>query len=405
MSYFRYSGRNSTGSKVDGVLEANNESAAMEQLMRKGIIPLQLVAQAAPRENAILSQFRRTVPVSNLLLFTRQMQSLTQSGIPLLQALAGLADNQDHPLLRSTLFELRDLLVAGHSLSAAMNQHPQVFSPMYVAMIHVGENTGRLDEAFDRLYHHIEQETETSRRVKAAMRYPTIVLMVIAVAMVVLNMFVIPQFATMFSKFGAELPLPTRILMATSDFFLNYWWAMLLGVIGTVIGVRSYLRTEKGELLWDEWKLRQPLLGTLLNRATLSRFCRSLSMMLRGGVPINRSLQLVADAVDNTYMQQRIVVMRRNIEAGDSLYRASMQSGMFTNLVMQMIAVGEETGHLDGLLDDAAEFYDRELDHELKALTAKIEPIMLSIVAVILGVLALGIYLPMWEMLSVVQGR
>ncbi|WP_298440975.1 type II secretion system F family protein [uncultured Ferrimonas sp.] len=405
MSQFRYQGRDASGAKVEGLLDANSEAAAMEQLMRRAIIPLQLEPHSDRKLLEFKSLFQAKVPTTALLLFTRQMQSLAKSGIPLLQALAGLAEGQDNELMQTTLLDLREQLVQGHTLSAAMNQHPRVFSSMYVAMVHVGENTGNLDEAFARLYRHIEQETETKRRVKAAMRYPMTVIAVIAVALVVLNIFVIPQFAGMFAKFGAELPLPTRILIGTSNFFINYWWLLLLGIVGGIFGIRSYLLTDAGKLRWDRYKLKQPLLGTLIQRATLSRFCSSLSMMLRGGVPINQSLQLVSDAVDNTYMQQHIVSMRRGIEGGESLQRVAGQSGFFTSLVMQMIAVGEETGRLDELLDDAAEFYDREVDHELKGLTAKLEPILLVIVAGMLLVLALGIYLPMWDMFSAVQGH
>ncbi|QIZ77920.1 type II secretion system F family protein [Ferrimonas lipolytica] len=405
MPQYQYQGRGPGGNKVDGTLEANSESAAMEQLMRRSIIPLELKPISERKGLEFKALFQSKIPTTALLLFTRQMQSLAKSGIPLLQALTGLAEGQDNELMKETLLDLRDQLVQGHPLSAAMNQHPRVFSAMYVAMIHVGENTGNLDEAFGRLHQHIEQDSETKRQVKAAMRYPTIVVAVIAVAMVVLNIFVIPQFASMFAKFGAELPLPTRILIGTSDFFVNYWWLLTIGVIAAFFGIRAYLLSAAGAYNWDKFKLRMPLLGSLIRRATLSRFSRSLAMMLRGGVPIHQSLQLVSEAVDNTYMQQSIVTMRRGIEGGDSLQRVAGQSGLFTALVMQMISVGEETGRLDELLDDAAEFYDREVEHELKGLTAKLEPILLVIVACMLAVLALGIYLPMWDMFSAVQGH
>ncbi|WP_028116100.1 type II secretion system F family protein [Ferrimonas senticii] len=405
MSQYRYQGRDPSGALVKGTLEANSEGAAMEQLMRKGVIPLQLEPYNERQRLKWQALLQPKVPTAVLLLVTRQLQSLTKSGVPLLQALAGLAEGQDNQLMKATLVDLREQLVQGFSLSAAMNKHPRVFNPLYVAMVHVGENTGNLDEAFGRLYQHIEQETATKRQIQAAMRYPTIVVTVIAIAMVVLNILVIPKFASMFAKFGAELPLPTRILIGTSDLFVNYWWAMLLLLFASVVSVRAYLTTDTGRYRWDRYKLRQPILGSLISRATLSRYCRSLAMMLRGGVPINRALQLVSAAVDNHFFEQRIVAMRRGIEGGESLLRVSGQSQMFTSLVMQMISVGEATGRLDELLDDAAEFYDREVDHELKGLTAKIEPIMLAVVAVMLMVLALGIYLPMWDMFSAVQGR
>ncbi|MBY5922505.1 type II secretion system F family protein [Ferrimonas balearica] len=405
MAHFRYRGRDETGTLVDGVVEAVNESAAADMLMRRAIIPLNLNEVVPGREFNWRGLLARRLPLSELLMFTRQMLSLTRSGIPLLQALAGLVESQRHPLMASTLKDIVEQLTAGRPLSAALNQHPLVFTPLYVAMVHVGENTGRLDQAFERLSEHLEQEQDTKRRIQSAMRYPLLVLGFIAVAVAVLNILVIPKFAQMFAKFGAELPLPTRILIATSEFFVSWWPLLLLALVGGVIGIKVWLTTESGRLSWDGWKLRLPIVGSIISRASLGRFARSLSMMMRGGVPVNQSLSLVADAVDNRFMHDRIIGMRRGIEAGDTISRTASGAELFTPLVLQMISVGEETGRIDELLDDVAAFYEREVDYELKGLTAKIEPILLTLVAGMVLVLALGVYLPMWDMFNAVQGR
>lgn len=405
MAHFRYRGRDETGTLVDGVVEAVNESAAADMLMRRAIIPLNLNEVAPGREFNWRGLLARRLPLSELLMFTRQMLSLTRSGIPLLQALAGLVESQRHPLMASTLKDIVEQLTAGRPLSAALNQHPLVFTPLYVAMVHVGENTGRLDQAFERLSEHLEQEQDTKRRIQSAMRYPLLVLGFIAVAVAVLNILVIPKFAQMFAKFGAELPLPTRILIATSEFFVSWWPLLLLVLVGGVIGIKVWLTTESGRLSWDGWKLRLPIVGSIISRASLGRFARSLSMMMRGGVPVNQSLSLVADAVDNRFMHDRIIGMRRGIEAGETISRTASGAELFTPLVLQMISVGEETGRIDELLDDVAAFYEREVDYELKGLTAKIEPILLTLVAGMVLVLALGVYLPMWDMFNAVQGR
>ncbi|GAA4901890.1 type II secretion system F family protein [Ferrimonas pelagia] len=405
MAQYRYRGRDERGTLVTGELEAASESAAAEQLMRRAIIPLSLEPFRASNNLDLAKLLQRRIPMTVLMLFTRQMQSLTRSGVPLLQALSGLAESQSHPLMRATLLDLREQLVSGRPLSTAMNAHPKVFSQMYVAMVHVGENTGNLDAVFARLYQHLELEQDTRRRVSAAMRYPILVILVIAVAMVVLNILVIPKFADMFSQFGAELPWPTQVLIATSSFFVHFWPLLLLLLVGAVVGWLWYRSTEQGALRWDRLKLRLPLVGSLVQRATLSRFGRALAMMLRGGVAVNQALQLVSDAVDNRFVGQHIRQMRRQIEAGDSLHRAATASGQFNPLVLQMIAVGEETGRTDELLDDLAEFYDREVDYELKAMTAKIEPILMIFVAGMVLILALGIYLPMWDLFSAAQGR
>ncbi|MBY6187268.1 type II secretion system F family protein [Marinobacter hydrocarbonoclasticus] len=405
MAHFRYRGRDETGALVNGVLEANSESAAADQLMRRAIIPLSLEGVDPARQFNWRTLLARRLPLAELLMFTRQMLSLTRSGIPLLQALAGLVESQRHPLMAAALKDIVEQLTAGRTLSAALNQHPLVFTPLYVGMVHVGENTGRLDQAFERLSEHLEQEQDTRRRIQSAMRYPLLVLGFIAVAIGVLNILVIPKFAQMFAKFGAELPLPTRILIATSEFFVAWWPAILVGLVGAVVGIKFWLSTPSGRLRWDGWKLRMPIVGSIISRASLGRFARSLSMMLRGGVPVNQSLSLVADAVDNRHMHDRIIGMRRGIEGGDTISRTAAAADLFTPLVLQMIAVGEETGRIDELLDDVAAFYEREVDYELKGLTAKIEPILLVLVAGMVLVLALGIYLPMWDMFNAVQGR
>ncbi|WP_028107803.1 type II secretion system F family protein [Ferrimonas futtsuensis] len=404
MAHYRYQGRDSSGAQVEGVLEAANESAAADQLMRRSIVPLRIEVKREPQGIDLRVLFRRKVKMADLQMFTRQMLSLTRSGIPLLRAITGLAESSHCKVLSEALKDVASQLTSGYALSSALNQHPHVFSELYVAMVHVGENTGQLDQAFERLSLHLEMEQDTKRRINAALRYPILVLAFIVLALVVINIFVIPEFAKMFAKFGADLPLPTRILIGTSEFFLNYWPLLLLGLIGLSVGWRMWLNTDKGRWTFDRFKLRMPIVGSILDRATLSRFARSLSMMLRGGVPVNQSLSLVADAVDNRFMHDRIVEMRRGIEGGESITRTAAHSQLFTPLVLQMLSVGEETGRIDELLDDAAEYYEREVDYDLKTLTARIEPILLIIVAAMVMVLALGVYLPMWDMFSAYKG-
>ncbi len=405
MAHYRYKGRNAQGALITGELEAANEGAAADQLMRRSIIPLSVEAFEPARPLDWRGMLRKPLPTAELLMFTRQMLSLTRSGIPLLQALTGLAQSQRNPLMRETLESVTRELTSGRTLSAALNAHPRVFSDIYVAMVHVGENTGRLDHAFERLSGHLQQEQETRRQIQSAMRYPVLVVGFIFVAMGVLNLLVIPQFAQMFAKFGAELPLPTRILIASSDLFVRFWPLLLLLLLAGGVGTKLWLNSPAGRRRWDGWKLRLPIVGSLVRRASLGRFARSLAMMLRGGVPVNQSLALVAEAVDNRFMHGRIIGMRRGIEGGESIRRAAGGAGLFTPLVLQMIAVGEETGRIDELLDDVAAFYEGEVEYELKGLTARLEPILLVMVAGMVLLLALGIYLPMWEMFTAVQGR
>ena len=219
-----------------------------------------------------------------------------------------------------------------------------------------------------------------------------------------MNIFVIPVFANMFTSFGAELPLMTRILLATSDFFITKWPYMLVGIVLAIYLVSRYINTAKGRFNWDKAKLRLPIVGGIFERTLLSRFARSFSMMLRSGVPLTAALNLVSDAVSNAFMADKIVKMRKNIEKGESLSRVANSSKMFTPLVLQMINVGEETGRVDELLGEAAEFYEREVDYDLKSLTSKIEPLLIMVVAAMVLVLALGIFTPMWNMMGAIQG-
>lgn len=406
MSSFAYKGRDSQGNAVSGVVEAATEMAAAEQLMRRGVMPTELKpgkARAAALDWSLLLE--RGVRLDELVVFSRQMYALTRAGIPILRAIAGLEESAHSKPLKRALHALGEDLGNGRPLSSSMQAHPRVFSSLFVAIIHVGENTGQLEEAFLQLANYFELELETRKRIKTAMRYPSFVLIAIGIAMVILNIMVIPVFAGMFAKFGVELPLATRILLATSHFFVHYWWVMLGVLLAMVFGWRRWVSTVKGKLTWHRWQLKLPIVGTIIERSLLARFARSFSMMLKAGVPLNTALSLVADAVDNAWMAGRIRDMRAGIERGESLLRTAGSSGLFTPLVMQMIAVGEETGQVDDLLHEAAEYYEREVDYDLKSLTARIEPILIGIVAVMVLILALGIFTPMWDMMRAVRGK
>ncbi|MCH1924121.1 type II secretion system F family protein [Shewanella sp. C32] len=404
MPIFEYRGRDAAGQAVTGRLEATNANAAADQLLSRAVIPLELKEAKAKQQVDIGALFRRRISLDELQIFTRQMYSLTRSGIPILRAIAGLAESTHSKRLKAALEQVAEQLTSGFTLSSAMNQHPDIFDALFISMVHVGENTGKLEEVFYQLSQYIEREQETRRRIKAAMRYPIFVLLAVAIALVVLNIFVIPKFADMFSRFHAELPWATKLLIGTSSLFVHYWPLLLMLLIGGYFGVRYWVKTERGEWQWDKLKLRIPVVGSIIERSTLARYCRSFAMMLSAGVPMTHALSLVADAVDNRYMHDSIVDMRHGIEAGESMLRVSRNSGLFTPLVLQMVAVGEETGQIEQLLNDAADFYEGEVDYDLKNLTAKLEPILIGIVAVIVLILALGIYLPMWDMLNVVKG-
>jgi len=412
MIKFIYQGRDANGSKVKGSLEATSASSVAEQLARQNITVTSIVQS---KTSSTTTDFNNIdigdllgfdpVQLDELIILCRQMYALMRSGVPILRAINGLAESSAGPKLKKALGEVAIQLESGHALSSALNQHPKIFSPLFISIIHVGENTGQLDSSFIKLASYFEREQETRKRIKAAMRYPSFVLIAISIAIVILNIFVIPTFANMFAKFGAELPLATRMLIGSSNFFVHYWPHLFVTLIASVFGVRYYLTTEKGQYRWDRRKIKLPIIGSVIERSILSRFTHSFAIVLRAGVPMTSGLSLVADAVDNTYMREKILTMRSGIESGESLLRTAMSSKLFTPLVLQMVAVGEETGKVDELLEEVGDYYEREVDYDLSTLTARIEPILLVVVAGMVLVLALGIFTPMWDMASAMQGK
>jgi MSHA biogenesis protein MshG len=286
-----------------------------------------------------------------------------------------------------------------------MRGHPDVFSGFYVSVVRVGETTGQLDEAFDRLFGYLEFEREVRDRIKTALRYPTIVVAVVSIAIAVVNLFVIPAFAGIYESARVPLPLLTQVLVKTSSLFVAFWPALVGGILAAFIGFAGYTRTETGRHNWDRFKLRLPIAGRIIFKATLARFARAFALASRAGVPIVQALTVVAAVVDNVFLSRRIEQMREGVERGESILRTAVTTGVFTPVVLQMIAVGEETGELDDLMDEIADMYEREVDYEIKMLATNIEPIITIILGILVLILALGVFLPIWQLGKVMIGK
>jgi MSHA biogenesis protein MshG len=318
--------------------------------------------------------------------------------VPILRALAGLQESATSAHFRQAIRQLRQSLESGFDLATSLAHHPTVFSNFYVALTRVGEMTGRLDEVLLRLYDHLEFEMSMGQQVKSATRYPIFVGIAMAVAIGVINVMVIPAFDSVFKSLGAELPLPTRVLVACSDFTVHYGWLLLLLAAAGGFAWRRWTATETGRLWWDEQRLRLPLAGKIITKATLARMARSLALSLRAGVQVEQALSVVAGTVDNLYIQRKVEKIRETVERGESILRAAAASGVFTPVVLQMIAVGEETGALDELLEEVGQLYTGEVEYELKTLAQQIEPILIIFLGVLVLVLALGVFLPVWDL-------
>jgi MSHA biogenesis protein MshG len=402
MPIFQYKGRNPRGELVQGTLESADASAVADQLFNSSITPLEISAAPAAvklvRPEWIERLLEQRITSLDVMLFSRQMNTLLKAGVPILRALAGLQESTTNKTFAKVLQELRANLDAGRELSAAMRRQSSVFDSFYISMVRVGEMTGRLDEIFLRLFAHLDFERHTREQIKAALRYPTFVVVAMIAAVAVINIWVIPAFAKVYAGFKAELPLMTKILIASSNFTVRYWPVMLALGIAAVFGFRLYTQTARGRYQWDRFKLRIPVVGDIVRKATLARFARSLALATKSGVPIVQALSVVAKVVDNDYIGSRIEQMRDGVERGETILRTAVTSGVFTPVVLQMIAVGEETGSVDELMEEVAEMYDREVEYQVKNLSAQIEPILIVGIGILVLILALGVFLPIWDL-------
>ena len=367
---------------------------------RSAVTPLHIVASAVPQAGVdLFASWRKgKVTATEKLLFARQLHTLLRSGVPILSALTGLQESSDGALMRQTLQQVRRSLESGQELSLALAQHPKVFDTFYVSMVRVGEMTGRLDEVFKRLFEHMEFEIFMRQQVKSALRYPSFVIIAMVAAIAVINLMVVPAFATVFSSFGADLPWATKLLIGSSRLTLEYGWALALGAVAGFFALRRWIATPAGRLAWDRLGLRLPLAGKIVQKATLARFARSFALALRSGVPVERALAVVAQTADNQFIASRIEQLREQVERGDTILRSAAAAGIFTPVVLQMIAVGEETGAVDELMDEVAGLYSNDVQYELKTLAQQVEPILVVFLGIVVLVLALGVFLPMWDL-------
>ncbi|MCY7307479.1 MAG: type II secretion system F family protein [Rhodoferax sp.] len=409
MATFAWRGRNGRGELVQGQLEAAGEGAVADQLVTMGVAPVHIEIATADSGSASSDWWvrlnRKAIVVEDILVFSRQMYTLNKAGVPILRAFAGLQASATKPAMVEMLQDIRSSLDQGRELSVALARHIVHFGAFYISMIRVGEMTGRLTEVFLRLNEHLEFERDVRERIKQALRYPAFVMIAMAIAVVIINVFVIPVFAKVFAGFNAELPIITRGLIGFSAWMLAWWPLLLAGLVGGAVLLRGYLRTPTGRYRWDSRKLKLPIVGDIVLKATLARFARSFALSSQSGVPLVQALTVVAQTVDNAYIGARIEQMRDGIERGESISRCAAATGVFTPVVLQMIAVGEETGALDSLLFEIAGMYERETDYNIKGLSTAIEPILLAVIAVLVLVLALGVFLPLWSMGQAAMGK
>ncbi|MBE9527860.1 MAG: type II secretion system F family protein [Proteobacteria bacterium] len=405
MVAYQYKARDSNGALVTGTLEANDVRSLENSLDRMGLIPIKVsTAKAVISKGRGLGEFfNKKVTNTDIVLFSRQLATLFGAGVPLTRALFTLEKQMSNPKFVAVITALREEVEEGSTFAAAVAKHSDIFPEIYSNMIEAGEAGGMLDEVLDRLAAIFEKSAENAAKVKSATLYPKIVITAIVLAVIVLMNFVVPRFAKMYASFDVALPLPTRILMALSNAFVSYWYIGVVIAIVVYLGLKSYLSTDNGKMVRDTVVLKLPIFGPLIQKSTLSRFARVLGSMYRSGLPILQSLDIVSRAVDNGMIKSEIKTIEADVREGKDISEPMAKCAHFDTMVIQMVAVGEETGNLDEMLDKVADYYDKEVDATIRNLTTILEPVLLAFIFGIVLFMALAIFLPMWDILRVVQ--
>lgn len=407
MTEFTFQGRNAQGELVNGRRSATSRIALATQLQRDGILPIKIEDSVSSDDWQVQLMNmlqRRSVEKSELVLFCRQMRALTAAGIPVTQAISRIAETVENNFFQDLLRQIVESISSGIELSRALQIHAKYFPELMINLIRVGENTGHLSEAFGEIIDYLELEINTKKRIKSAVRYPVIVCIAIFAAIGIINLFVIPAFTQVFANMDVALPLITRLMLGFSSFLVTYWLLILLATVSSSFFVMMYLRSPEGRLQWHHMQLKMPIVGSILQKINMVRFSKTLAIVMRSGIPIDRGIDHVSMAIDNAYIRERILSIKDSVSRGDSLAKAARQTGLFTPLVLQMIVIGEESGRLDDMLTEVASFYEEEVDYALKNLGEAIEPILLLFIGGLVLLLALGVFLPMWDITGLAKG-
>ena len=435
---YDYKAQNHLGNQ-SGRLEAQNAGAAAKALVQQGLVPFEIVevrsvadqatwrsrlmGPAGAREQPLGStprnepnalpatggldsvlSFGRKVSPGEVMMFARQLHVLMRSGVPIMSGLASLSETS-RPMLKTVLTDVIGQLSSGKEFSTCLAAHPRVFDDFFVSMVRVGEETGKLDEVFLTLYERMEFDERIGRQIKTATRYPLFVLTAIVVALAVVNLFVIPSFSKVFEGFGAQLPLLTRVLLWTSEFTQNQLPSIAAAAAVAAFGFRAWIKTPHGKLAWHGALLKVPLFGSIILKASLARFCRGMALALASGVPVLQAISIVARTSDNAMLSHKLAGMKESIERGSSVLGAAQDSKVFPPMVLQMIAVGDQSGQLDDMMNEVASSYTKDVQYELQTFSQRLEPILVAVMGVFVLILALGIFMPIWDLGSVAMQR
>src|SRR5215212_4204913 len=403
MSLYTYRALDKEGEIIQDKLEGSGTMAVAHELRQQGLLVIDVKEQSVAQKD-ILAPFKG-IKLADLVVFSRQLATMINAGLPIVRALYILSEQTGNPKLRDVVIAVRKDVEAGLSLSEALEKHPETFSRLYVEMVKAGEIGGILDGVLLRLADQLERDQDLRRKIKSAMTYPIVVLILAILAASFMLIFIVPVFAKMFEELGGILPLPTRICMLLSDILTSFWGVLLYAGMG--LGVYLILRwknSEQGRKVWGRAVLRIPAkIGDVVKKATLARFARTLGTLSAAGVPILQAIETTAMSSGNWVVERALLKSRDAIREGIPLYKPLEEEPIFPPMVTRMIAVGEETGDIDGMLTKIAEFYESEVDAAVKALTSIIEPIMIVVVGGIVGAIVISMYLPMFEIFNLIE--
>jgi type IV pilus assembly protein PilC len=399
---YDYKVRDRTGNLVTGQLAGDSETLVLEKLRQMGMTPVEVKKANAGLKMEINLRPGR-VKLKQVAIFCRQFATMVNSGLPILRALSILADQTESKELAKVLVQARTDVEQGSSLSAAMGKHPKAFNNTFIAMVKAGETGGVLDDVLLQLADQIEKEVSLRRQIKSAMTYPVVVVALVVLIMSAMLLFIVPQFETIYSSLDSKLPLPTTILLAASRAFTKFWWMFIMGSVGATILFKRYKKSDGGRARIDAIKIKVPVFGPLFHKVAIARFSSTLSMLMRAGVPILQALEIVKDTVNNQVISSAVEDVKTSVREGESIAKPLGKHSVFPPMVVQMMAVGEETGAVDTMLDKVSEFYNQEVKATVEALTSLIEPLLIAIIGGAVGAAVVALYMPMFNIINVIE--
>jgi len=402
---FSYKVRDKSGKLVEGQLEAENAQLVVSKLRSMGYVPIEIERQGGPglSRDLKIPFISDRVKLKDVSVFSRQFATMINSGLSMLRSLYILAEQTESKPLANIVNQVRLDVERGASLSAALAKHPKAFSRLYVAMVRAGEAGGVLDSVLQRLATTIEKQVELRRKVKSAMTYPVVVTCLVLLLVTAMLVFVIPMFQNIYKQLGGTLPAPTQILIDVSNIVRKLWYVVFAADVGMVWAFRKWINSEEGRKRWDAIKLRMPIFGSLARKTALARFGRTLSALVRSGVPILESLDIVRETAGNWVVSEAVRDAQQQVKRGEPLSRRLEEHKVFPPMVVQMMAVGEETGALDEMLDKIADFYDQEVEATVNALTSLIEPLLIVVMGIVIGGMIISLYLPMFDVINLIH--